>query len=88
MAEDARQSSAESAKESQNLLIQSLTNRIIEGNQVQARSKSSVLEDIESVGRLLPVFQNLLGGDVSKMLTPTPAPEGISPPDAGNKPKS
>lgn len=87
MAEDARHSSAESAKESQNMLVQALTNRIIEGNQVQARSKNSLAEEIESIARLLPMFQSLLGnlGQPSHSAAPSDVP---ALPGAEGKPKS
>ena len=84
MAEDARQSSAESAKESHNMLVQALTNRIIEGNQMQASSKNSLAEEIETVARLLPMFQNMLG-DLSKPAAPSEAP---ALPAAEGKPKT
>ncbi len=59
MVEGAQQKTAENAKETQDLLIQALTNRIIEND--AARSKRPILEDIEAVSRLLPMLKGLLG---------------------------
>lgn len=83
MAEDSRQSSAASAKESQSLLIEALTNRIIEGDKI--RGKGTTTEDIESVIRLLPMLQSLLG-DGAKVSTTAPAElPNFTPPDNKSK---
>lgn len=56
--DDSRSQSATSAKESQDLLIEALRNRILETNQV---SKQSVAQDIKEVLQLWPMFKGLLG---------------------------
>lgn len=56
--DDSRAHSATSAKDSQDLLIEALKNRIIESNQV---SKPSVAEDIKDVMQLWPMFKGFLG---------------------------
>ncbi len=56
--DDSRTHSSNSAKESQDLLIEALKNRIIETNQV---SKQSVAQDIKEVMQLWPMFKGFLG---------------------------
>lgn len=56
--DDSRSHSATTAKESQDLLIEALKNRIIESSQV---NKQSVTQDIKEVLQLWPMFKGLLG---------------------------
>jgi hypothetical protein len=56
--DDSRTHSATSAKESTELLIEALKNRIIESSQV---NKTSVAQDIKDVMQLLPLLKGLLG---------------------------
>ena len=59
--DDSRSNSATNAKESQDLLIEALRNRILETNQV---TKQSVTQDIKEVLQLWPMFKGLLGEEV------------------------
>lgn len=56
--DDSRTHSSTTAKESQDLLIEALKNRIIESNQV---SKPSIAQDIKDVMQLWPMFKGFLG---------------------------
>jgi hypothetical protein len=56
--DDCRTQSSTSAKESQELLIEALKNRIVETNQI---SKPSIAQDIKDVMQLLPMLQGFLG---------------------------
>ena len=59
--DDSRSNSATNAKESQDLLIEALRNRILETNQV---TKQSVTQDIKEVLQLWPMFKGLLGEEL------------------------
>jgi len=59
--DDSRSQSATNAKESHDLLIEALRNRILETNQV---TKQSVTQDIKEVLQLWPMFKGLLGEEV------------------------
>lgn len=61
--DESRGQSATSAKESQDLLVEALKNRIIESNQV---SKQSITQDIKEVMQLWPMFKSFLGEVDSK----------------------
>lgn len=56
--DESRGQSVASAKESQDLLIQALKNRIVESNQI---SKPSIAQDIKDVMQLWPMFKGFLG---------------------------
>lgn len=64
--DDSRSQSVTNAKESQDLLIEALRNRILETNQV---SKQSVAQDIKEVLQLWPMFKGLLGESEMKPQT-------------------
>ena len=61
--DDSRSQSANSAKEANELLIQALKNRIIEGGQTQ---KTSIADDIKEVLGLWPSIKGLLGDPETK----------------------
>ena len=61
--DDSRTQSASTAKESQDLLIEALKNRIIESSQI---SKTSIAQDIKDVMQLWPMFKGILGEVDSK----------------------
>lgn len=61
--DDSRSHSATTAKESQDLLIEALKNRIIESNQV---SKHSITQDIKDVMQIWPMLKGFLGEVESK----------------------
>jgi len=61
--DDSRTHSSTTAKESQDLLIEALKNRIIESNQV---SKQSITQDIKEVMQLWPMLKGFLGEVESK----------------------
>lgn len=61
--DDSRTHSSVTAKESQDLLIEALKNRIIESNQV---SKQSITQDIKEVMQLWPMLKGFLGEVESK----------------------
>src|SRR5262249_33142143 len=56
--DDSRAQSASTAKDSQALLIEALTNRIIESTKA---GQPGVAQDIKDVMQLLPLFKGLLG---------------------------
>lgn len=64
--DDSRSHSATNAKESNELLIEALKNRIVEANQV---SKQSVTQDIKEVLQLWPMFKGMLGETETKPQT-------------------
>jgi hypothetical protein len=64
--DDSRSHSATTAKESHDLLIEALKNRIVESNQV---SKSSITQDIKEVMQLWPMLKGFLGEVESKPQT-------------------
>lgn len=61
--DDSRTQSASTAKESQDLLVEALKNRIVESNQI---SKPSIAQDIKDVMQLWPMFKGFLGETDSK----------------------
>jgi hypothetical protein len=61
--DESRSHSATTAKDSHDLLIEALKNRIIESNQV---SKHSVTQDIKEVMQLWPMLKSFLGEVESK----------------------
>jgi hypothetical protein len=61
MAEDARAGTTKNAEETQRMLIQTLTNRIVEGNQMRAQKSNSMVDDIKELMSLRPVLQGALG---------------------------
>ncbi len=84
MAEDSRASTAENAKQTQHLLIKSLTNRIIEGDQTRAKP-TSLTDDIKEIMTLLPAFQGFLGMSNPDSAPQTELPSLIPP---ASKPKN
>src|SRR5262249_41260428 len=85
MAEDSRASASKNAEETQRLLIQALTNRIIEGDQMRTKS-NSVTDDIKEVLSLFPMLQATFGDAVKLPQSVQPELPGLTPPDG--KPKT